>query len=318
MEKHQCKSCFGEFYWGYQEYWRRVYIQPWDDVQYNKNINGIIGKIGIKYDASNPEHIMGPYREGKGRFFFWTNLARTLPIEYWNNEEKTVRDHYLRTDSNFYHKWRVPPVTTNEDLQSFWIIPRHFWAGTDGSGHDGPVEDNPARRIAYPDKYYAYPTIEYQVLEHLKWERLPGWESRPDGDGWEKEIIIPYRVNGVIQSPFSDDSGVVYPPGTYCHGFEDKFSNQVWKYPTEDDPETPAESKIPDELKGQKVVWYVPNHFASKMDGIWVEQCLGAIVMAKAKVTIEDNFGGKKDLWVTNQQFMVTQPFFGKDQHEPV
>ena len=53
------------------------------------------------------------------------------------------------------------------------------------------------------------------------------------------------------------------------------------------------------------------------MDGIWVEQFLGGIIRAKACVTVEDNFGGRKDVWVTSNQFMISTPFEGTDQGAP-
>ena len=84
------------WYFYIEEYWRRVYIQPWEQEDYENHYPNHPEKIGIKYDASKPEHSFGPFREGGGFFFFDTEINRTLPVEYWLDEEKTKREHWLR------------------------------------------------------------------------------------------------------------------------------------------------------------------------------------------------------------------------------
>ena len=37
------------------------------------------------------------------------------------------------------------------------------------------------------------------------------------GDGFSIDVSIPFKKNGEIQSPFSDEKKVTYPPGIYCH-----------------------------------------------------------------------------------------------------
>jgi hypothetical protein len=305
-----------------KEYWRRVYIQPWDAPE-NVNLSSHIGKTGIKYDASPYHLILGPHRETKDNFFYWTNMSRTLPIEYFRDDKKYIRDHYLRTQqgNGTYHTWNVNPAQFDASAGSM-LIPAAYWAGTDGSGHDGPASDNPARRYAYPDSQYIYPTIEYQEVLQSNWQRMDGYETRDldentFGDGFEITVPIPYRNNdGEIQSPFSQDN-VVYPFGTYMHGFLDRFPGQIPRYPSDDESGMPSEFNIPNELKGQPIQFSVPSHMSGNLDGIWVEQCLGGMVLAKALVTIEDNFGSRSEVWVTDSQFMVKTPFAGTDQNIP-
>ena len=108
-----------------------------------------------------------------------------------------------------------------------WPHPRE----TSYSGEDG------ARRH-YPDRLFVTPIIEYQKVTRLNstatsdgYCRLAGKEAddallqetwktsiAPDwGDGFEISVSIPYKINGEVQSPFSDASKKVQPPGAYCH-----------------------------------------------------------------------------------------------------
>jgi hypothetical protein len=331
-----------KWYFWIREYWRRVYIQRWDS-SINADDDTITGKIGLKYDASLPIHTYGPFREGRGNFFHWVKMARTLPIEYFHDEEKQSRDHWLRLDpqASWNQKWGWNAegfeqiADTNIDPSGFtptkWVIPRTIYAGRP-SNHaeypDGPSEDNPARRFAYADSEYIYPTIEYQSFQHLEWERHPDFADQEDGDAFNINISIPFKINGVIQSPFSNDVGEVGAPGTYYHNFDSKHPERTQKYAatnkTAEFPSNIPEDElildgsewiIPSGLLGTTMPFNVPSHMNE--DGIWVEQCLGAIVHAKALVTIEDNFGKQYEVWVTGYQFNVQDNFEGKDQNEP-
>jgi hypothetical protein len=312
-----------KWYFHITEYWRRVYVQPWDSDS-NPVGASTVGKKGVKYDASASIHTMGPFRETRDNFFYWTNMARTLPVEYFLDDKKFMRNHYIKTKgkSSLVRKWDTFPDRrdlTAEDQ----IIPDTYWAG-DGE-HDGPAYNAGARRSGYPDSMYIYPTIEYQEVVHKNWERLYGWQDRDinersSGDGFDITVSLPFVVEGVVQSPFSAN-GKVSPFGAYHHDFEIKFPSQIPTYPTEDLPsegeagETNEEWNIPEELLGQPVVFRVPNNMP--IDGEWVEQCLGGIVHAKAEVTLEDNFGGRSVVIVDKSQFMVRSDFEGVDQNTP-
>lgn len=324
-----------------REYWRRIYVQKWDASASNTS-PFIVGKAGIKYDASLPIHSQGPYREGKDSYFYNINMARTLPIEYWKNEEKNIRNHWLKTDTGTEGLYTWHWHEDRFDSETDWIIPRTPWAGHPDNytgSLDGPEEDNPARRFGYADSNYIYPTIEYQYVIQKDWERLPGWEDRDIdeetfGDGFSISISIPYSEDGVILSPFSDDDGNVGPFGTYYHGFEEKHPESIPVYPSGSYVQPsglfsgefydegdhiyfdPNEWDIPESLLGQPVQFNVPAHLEGREDGKWVEQCLGAIVRAKALVTIEDNFNGRHEVWVESTQFMIQENFAGSDQNE--
>ena len=302
-----------KWYFYIAEYWRRIYLQDWDDPE-NALLekDAVVGKKGIKYEASKDCHSRGPYREGKDNYFFSTKVNRTLPIEYWRNHEKTIRDHYLRhgedieasqqniwdfgevdengevnpdkpgsypqrkkdADGNLIPIPLPPPPPENSDsteesdsfeesnsftgelapiiypwsnyFENFddWTIPRGEYCKGDAVSKKFPgtvsyTEEDKAR-WNYPDKYFISPIIEYQKVIHSKtgndnWGRYAGWEERDVdreldedgietgedfGDDWKVEITIPFKKNDMIQSPFSDDSGKVYPVGVYCHGLD--------------------------------------------------------------------------------------------------
>ena len=58
------------------------------------------GHVGIKYDASKQEHSLGPFRQGGDFYFFNTVVNRTMPCEYWLDEEKNSRQYYLKQKSS--------------------------------------------------------------------------------------------------------------------------------------------------------------------------------------------------------------------------
>jgi hypothetical protein len=328
-----------KWYFWVREFWRRVYIQPWEDPG-NVDDGEFVGKKGIRYDASRDMHTWGPFREGKGNFFYWTNTARTLPIEYYHDENRTIRDHFIRSDdteSEWNRKWSYDASVfenvsdTGVDPSGYnstrWIIPRSIYAGRPSNnygGGDGPSADNRAREYGYADSNYIHPTIEYQYVQQMNWERPEGWEERPDGDGFEREVSIPFKLGGKIQSPFSDDQLNVSAPGTYHHGFELKHPENILKYAENSlirngqsggDPDNiyvdPNEWDLP--ASGVPISFHVPAGMSE--DGKWVEQCLGAIVKARALVTLEDNFGRQYSVWVNSSQYMVQDNFEGSDQN---
>ena len=140
-----------------------------------------------------------------------------------------------------------------------YTIPRGRKAGGNAAADTHPREasysDEDGARRFYPDHLYITPAIEYQKVVHLDYERLPErWAAEADidiwtdvsgnfGDGFEVTVNIPYRVNGVIQSPFSDDNGVVYPPGSYFHDIrdQDKLRYAAESYGPELSPESEPE-----------------------------------------------------------------------------
>lgn len=451
-----------KWYFEINEYWRRVYIQPWDDKFENDKINGIVGKVGIKWDASHKNHTYGPFREGRNFFFYWNKSARTLPIEYFLDENKRTRNNFLYGPGKWYlpvnvnydisnstsdYKYMTQeylPVKTpffipngennngyvdrpmcyrvnntyDEDVTpekfnrwrniSFEIGATHCGIGSNNKNvikyceegyHTYPQSSNShsdsnatktpfgAFNVSCADHRYIYPIIEYQMVKHLNWERLPGWAQRDrdeGGDGFDIKVELPYTVDDKIQSPFSGDNGIVAPMGTYYHNFNVNFPDKIPKFPycdktdvgnyqwvivsRSDDgygnisetmlrievgEERPKETdlpegeyvaskepypkgyiqdsqgrpvyakkydikteeyRIPEEWKDNVMTFNVPSGMTG--DGVWVEQCFGGVVRAKAVVTIEDNFGEVKDVEVTTTRFYIADQFEGSDQNE--
>lgn len=311
-----------KWYFLVEEYWRRIYIQQWEYLD-NDELPSIVGKRGIKYDASKGAHIHGPFREGKDTLAMYSDMCRTLPIEYWTSDTKVKRDHWLRygdgvPDGKDF-KFNFNTDIDEAENRDQWVIPVGELAGKD-PGAGGNPNENAARRTAYPDKYYIHPTLEYMKRTHLTWERLPGWVGRDIdseetgtnfGDGFAVTVSLPFTKDGQIQSPFSDDSGRVFPPGTYFHGVPE---SDFLKYKEASDP--PSQFDPPDGKAGQPIDFFVPNQ-SFPIDGKWVEQCLGGVIQAKAKVILEDQLGHRYVNWVHDTQFQVAESFEGTDQYAP-
>lgn len=457
-----------KWFFNINEYWRRVYIQPWDDKSGNQNIQSIVGKKGIKYDASHAKHTYGPFREGQGFFFYWNKSARTLPIEYYLDEKKRSRNNYLAGPEPWYLPININYYESNSDSISIYMKKEYVPKVTpffipNGDNNDGYVDRPMSYRMncesyngeEYYSKYrdeditkeefdkwsniakeigatftldkngktvikycddgyhiynssnsksswatpfgafnvscsdarYIYPIIEYQRVNHLNWERTPGWAVRDrdmGGDGFEIELSLPYAVDNEIQSPFSGKNKKVLPMGEYCHDFDRKFNNLVPRYSyydkvdennyqwvivrrnndgydniTEEFVKTVVSEKKPEDSdalgeyvatqepwpngyvnddKGRPVFfkrydikteeYRIPNHWKDKVmsfnvpegmkeDGVWVEQCFGGVVRAKAVITIEDNFGERKEVEIETTRFYLAEQFEGSDQNEP-
>ena len=398
-----------KWYFLIEQYWRRIYIQDWD---YKDNPKGgsFLGKRGVKYDASLPQHTRGIYRQTKANYFFYTDLCRTLPIEYWKNENKTVRDHYLRMNNSkkeyldFYQKlgsqnWKknvnqisenkwdfendypklknpniIPQYAPTDNLVDYadfythydqFTIPRgsvvdsvaNYQASKISEETGKPEESiwyqafgdqSGARISSIPDRYYIYPTIQYQKVVHKNWQRLDGWQQRDlqdqqtgeqFGDGDRQTIVIPFvrNINGSshIQSPFSDDNGQVYPVGQYMHNvvpqqqklkynlnFDKNNYPQMNNYEMQfvyNKPRSTWHYMMPNQLarydgNDMLMQWNCPSIYKNYLDGMWVQQCLGAKVQAKVKIITQDNYGGRKVNWVSTTNFQLTNQFVGKDQ----
>lgn len=265
------------WYFHVTEYWRRIYIQPWDNKGENEKINGIVGKVGIKYDASRGTR--GPFREGKGYCFFFDVASRTLPIEYYRDEEKKTRDNFLNGNTAWEFprygeedykapetRFFIPNENTIPELPYDFLMERYnqqytykdpetseteqrrvwqdkflesgvFWNTNKNPAAYDTTDEFGAFQKPYGDWRYIYPIIEYQRIVRLNYERLPGWELRDKqqgGDGFTITVNIPYTLENIIQSPFSDDEGNVSPIGTYHHDFEKNYPDQILKYPKYD------------------------------------------------------------------------------------
>ena len=86
-------------------------------------------------------------------------------------------------------------------------------------------------RRHYPDDMFVSPAIEYQKIIRRDYGRMPGKDKEEEylqrnwktdkqgdwGDGFDITVTIPWKENGEIQSPFSEDDHVTRPIGEYCH-----------------------------------------------------------------------------------------------------
>lgn len=131
-----------------EEYWRRMYIQPWDIEDHSLKMPNHEDRIGIKYDASKECHSFGPFREGRGLYFFNPKVNRTLPVEYWLDKKKTRRQHYLRKrhyqngDEGIY-SWDDTPGgqewSFEERNETWYRHPKgHEWRGDNAKYSDSP------------------------------------------------------------------------------------------------------------------------------------------------------------------------------------
>lgn len=367
-----------KWYFYIEEFWRRIYLQNWENIDNHKR-HSHIGKKGVKWDCANPKNQteankFGPFREHRGNYFYDTDLARTLPIEYWLNEEKTRRDHFLRYNkqgSEFdienpfiwdyedsYPKRIKTPALGDSWADCYskfdnWTLPRgkkatgdycfdnHAHAET--NKHLSFSDEDKARNTGYPDREYFCPTIEYVCSKQLNFERLSGWEKNDKedeitgedfGDGYRFNIEIPYTVDGVVQSPFSNDKRVVKPVGEYFHEFvtsenqngvnEQRAKFERLRFRDDGYWEELDENKkhltkhYPTlEQKGELATFNIPEG-NWKTDGRWVEQCLGAFIQAKVKVITEDIFGGRTTHWVTASSLDFQEPFEGVENADGV
>lgn len=79
-----------------------------------------VGHVGIRFDASKPCHSLGPFVEGGEFYFFATAVNRTLPCEYWLDEDMRTRQHLLKQRSDGYEE------TTGDQKWTFSADASHF------------------------------------------------------------------------------------------------------------------------------------------------------------------------------------------------
>lgn len=303
------------------ELWRRVYIQPWDEDLPIAG-DGIVGRRGIKWDASQSAQTFGPFREGQGFAPLFIDSPRTLPIEYFTSDaqSRTQRDNYIKGK-----------YLANDGLTA---IP--FGDGTlfdPPPNGDTPLINTPGGHATWADGLYIYPTMEYQKVVQLNDERMPGFAAKNDidqnnfGDGWSISVTVPFTdpVTGIYRSPFGPSPGVCMPPGQYFNDVVDP-KNYLMNRASDNtlpDPMVPSSlggydyQNRPFGLKDSQSLQ--PLQFQDPYnvgDGKWVQQCLGGIVTARAVVTIQSKLGGRQDVDVTTTQYLPQDQFAGTDQME--
>ena len=312
-----------------QEVWRRVFIQPWDT-----GLPEVLGhnRLGIKFDASPPDKLMGPFREGRanhGQSSFspvWIPNARSLPIEYFKSVQKSqvARDNYVAAMA----KALVPPDQYNPatyDLQhGNYLQARKY---DNFTGH-------PAGAPPFSDAFYIWPIIEYQKVVQLNWEPLPG--SSPDvvdlrdagadyGDGWATQLTIPFRdpTTQNYRSPFANEPGKILEFGKYNETIlaGDRQlvpAAQRLKYSQvqygDGNPQTSL--GLPASKSEQPVAdWH--NPYQGHDGGRVVAQPIGGIIQARCRIILEHKMGSRHEVSVESTQYVPTTPFEGTDQNLP-
>ena len=177
------------WYFYIEEYWRRFYAQPWEtnDPKFKNGIHD--GKVGIKYDASKPEHSLGPFREGGEFYFFDTVVNRTMPVEYWREETKQTRDFFLKQkrkgeETSGGQTWSFPI----KDRFFRWVEDVHFAAMAVGQYFSVTH-----RKPSLIDTPYNY-GYDYQGMnaKRIKTDKYVKYIC--DGDEWQG------RNNAVVES----------------------------------------------------------------------------------------------------------------------
>lgn len=338
-----------KWYFHVTELWRRVYVQPWDE---KVEAAGVTAKRGIKYDASamgeqgedaaggmNERKTMGPFREGRANHGlknwvpYWMKGARSLPLEYFKtgNRSQAHRDNYVADRALLGDRY---------DDEMFNLQHGNFILAKRAGGPHAGVSP-------FSDALYIWPVIEYQKVVQLDWEPLPG--SSPDvsnldaaddsyGDGWGQQVTVPFTdpVTKKYRSPFAVQPGVVLPFGKYnelqfAGGRKLVPADARLRHATPEPYDVPPRpDNVPEEdwhefdpildpdpaLAGQPLTeWH--NPWGEAAGGMIVQQCLGGIVQAKAKIIIEHKLGGRHEVWTETTQYIPSTPFEGSDQAAP-
>lgn len=205
-----------KWYWHVRELWRRVYIQPWDE-QVKRPDGQVVGRRGVRWDACPTACQLGPFREGGRHCPVYIEGPRTLPLEYFHSEgrRQDERDwHLADLAEDEIAAWNAHPELGGRGGAFARTYTPSAW------GRD----DTRPRVESFPDGAYIHPTLEYQTVTRLDWERMPGWEAAHDhddehfGDGWSNSISLPLvdPVVGQLQTPFA-------PAGQPCRPFGEYF-----------------------------------------------------------------------------------------------
>jgi len=313
-----------KWFFNVQELWRRVYVQPWDSID-----NAGLGNRGIKYDASAADMRMGPFREGleynastAQRLFYapyWMAGARSLPVEYYRDAAHLTRDNYVLSEAQQLLTAAGQPFDPN-----CFCIP----------GSNNVPKGSPGGFPPYSDALYIWPIIEYQKVQQLNWEPLPGRPadvSADDadatyGDGYDAEVSSPFinPTTGKYQSPFAVTPGQVLDFGQYN---ELTLTNGTQLVPTANRlrystvqytgiaPYTSV-LQMPPSDSGQLVTsWH--NPYRGIDGGSIVQQCLGGIIQARTATVVSHKLGGRMKFWSDTMTYVTTTPFEGSDQDTP-
>ena len=160
-----------KWYFDVDEYWRRVYIQPWEDRTKNENTDTLVGKVGIKYDASHKHHTYGPFREGQGSFSIGTSLREHCQLNIILMKKKRSRNNFLYGQEPWYLPININYEQSNSDSISIYMKKQYVPKNTpffipNGDNDDGYVDRPMCRRANWR-------TSDDQISEELfnKWKK---------------------------------------------------------------------------------------------------------------------------------------------------
>lgn len=254
--------------------------------------------------------------------------------------------------ANFYagfpNETRTSQEIYDEDLyvEQQWTFDEHEGFNYYIPGGGFQTIEHPAAKPGWSDSLYIWPLLEYQTVVPLREMSLPSastldFENPYDvtedfGDGWQVQVDLPLEdpETGEYRSPFGPSAGQVFPIGNYFNNDfegnplveEEKKARygEIGEYcrrphepdfrPTDictngnfyDPPFDPSE-----ELSGQLLEWH--NPYGEQADGRWVQQFLGARVVATNKVCLEHKFGGRSFRTTTTTQYIPTTAFSGTE-----
>lgn len=274
------------WYFYIEEYWRRIYIQPWEDVESNftllDNINYAwdngqrayfyinaagqkvyfsdsdiriidnqkyidistddIGKKGIKYDASKPEHSFGPFREGGQFHFFNTVVNRTMPIEYWKEKSKHTRDYFIKSGEESETSGGQTWTFACKDQIFQWIYDTHFindtWSDYYTSFSIGRGRDlySATRNNHYKYFYGTNAKRLKQDLDNALLNKLKDEEKDEEWNGWQARGWtgwFEYSGNTIISDKTKNPRENIL----YCDPNQSHSWGTMGRYYTEKDPE---------------------------------------------------------------------------------
>ena len=163
---------------------------------------------------------------------FESVFEKDNPFDFTHKGKVNPYDNWLE----YFNRKEIYTIPKNTEVKGNFAV-----AGSKDNYHllhprEYSYSNEDGARWIIPDDKYVSPVIEYQKIIHSNYERLPqkreesliyGFDEhngkwRKDkqgnwGDSFEISVTIPFKINGKVQSPFSDDDKITKPIGVYCH-----------------------------------------------------------------------------------------------------
>ena len=148
-----------------------------------------LGHVGIRFDASKPCHSLGPFMEGGEFYFFNTAVNRTMPCEYWLDDEMRTRQYFIK------QKWTPTTDTNGGQTWTFDGDKTHFkWVPNLFSDAEKMLKDEYTEDKAKNSSYY-YPVRRLSNIYNENNYNCKGMNAKrlkSDGKGGEpSNDIVP-------------------------------------------------------------------------------------------------------------------------------